>query len=93
MCLKHKRFQPECAYKLQAYKNKICIIIFYHKAPSRSSLASVSTISMVSEIDPDDVTLFTHHVTDDASSIDQEVTTVGEISQISGPTTNDDVDR
>ena len=58
------------------------IIIFYHKAPSLSSLASMSTISVVSELDPDGATLFTHHVTEKATAIDNEIRSEDEISQI-----------
>ena len=65
--------------------------LFFHKAPSVSSLASESTISIFSECDPDDARLYTHHVTEDATSIDND--NVEEIAQISGATPNADADR
>ena len=67
--------------------------LFFHKAPSVSSLASELTFSIFSECDPDDARLYTHHVTEDATSIDNEFTHVEEIAQISGATPNADADR
>ena len=64
------------------------IQISYHEAPSESSLASESTISVISDWDPAEASLFTHHTTAtnvEATSSDTNI----ETNNTSPPNVND----